>query len=55
MSKTFKYFYLFDSNREAVGKVKAVNLHEAYVKASYIKKLGTPDFKKIFSVQEIDE
>ena len=55
MSKTFKYFYLFDSNQEAVGKIKAVNLHEAYVKASYMKKLGTSDFKKIFSVQEIDE
>ena len=55
MSKTFKYFYLFDSNREAVGKIKAVNLHEAYVKASYMKRLAILSFKKIFDVQEIDE
>ena len=55
MNKTFKYFYLSDSKQEAIGKIKAVNLHEAYVKASYMKRLAILNFKKIFDVQEIDE
>ena len=55
MNKTFKYFCLSDSKQEAIGKVKAVNLHEAYVKASYMKGLAMLHFKKIFDVQEIDE
>ena len=55
MNKEFKYFYIADSKKEAVGKVNAKDLHEAYIKASYIKKLAPMHFKQIFDVQEINE
>jgi len=55
MNKEFKYFYIADSKKEAVGKVNAKDLQEAYIKASYIKKLALEHFKQIFDVQEINE
>lgn len=55
MKKTFKYFSLSDSRKEAIGKVSAKDLNEAYIKASYIKRLAPMHFKKVFDVQEIDE
>jgi hypothetical protein len=55
MNKKFKYFFISDSKKEAVGRVNAKDLHEAYIKASYIKKLVPMHFKEIFDVQEINE
>ena len=55
MKKTFKYFSLSDDKKEAIGRVRAKDLNEAYIKASYIKRLAPMHFKKVFDVQEIDE
>jgi hypothetical protein len=55
MEKRFKYFSISDSKKESIGKVTAKDLQEAYIKASYIKKLAPMHFKKIFDVQEINE
>lgn len=55
MKKTFKYFYLSDTNKEAVGRVTAKDLQEAYIKASYIKKLAPMHFKELFNIEQIDE
>ena len=55
MKKTFKYFCISDNTKEAIGKVTAKNLQEAYIKASHIKRLAPMQFKKIFDVKEINE
>ena len=55
MNKKFKYFCISDNTKEAIGKVTAKNLQEAYIKASHIKRLAPMQFKKIFDVQEINE
>ena len=53
--KTFKYFFLSDTNKEPIGNVTANDLQEAYIKASYIKKLAPIHFKELFKVEEINE
>ena len=55
MNRKFKYFFISDSKKEAVGKLNAKDLHEAYIKASYIKKLAPMHFKEIFDLEEINE
>lgn len=55
MKKTFKYFYLSDNKKEAVGRVTAGDLQEAYIKASYIKKLAPMHFKELFNIEQINE
>ena len=55
MNKKFTYFFISDSKKEAIGKVNAKDLQEAYIKASYIKKLAPMHFKQLFDVQEINE
>ena len=49
----YKYFYASDLNRETVGIVKAKDLHEAYIKASYKKKLAPMHFRELFDIEEI--
>ncbi len=53
--KTYKYFSSSDLNEEQIGKVKAKNLKEAYIKASYKKNLNLNDFKILFDIKEINE
>ena len=48
----YKYFFQKDKNKEAIGKVTARNLEEAYVKASKIKDLTLESFKWVFKVEE---
>ena len=55
MKKQFKYFHLSDNKKEAIGKVSANDLQEAFIKASYIKKLAPMHFKELFNVEEINE
>ena len=49
----YKYFYASDLNRETVGIVKAKDLHEAYIKASYKKDIEPMQFKMLFDIEEI--
>jgi len=53
--KTFKYFSLSDSKQESMGRILANDLQEAFIKAALIKKLDVIHFKKLFSIEEIDE
>jgi hypothetical protein len=50
--KTFKYFYLSDSKKEALGFVTARDLNEAYDIACIKKKMNLNNFKSLFVVQE---
>ncbi len=49
----YKYFYASDLNKEAIGIVKAKDLHEACVKASYKKDIEPMQFKMLFDIEEI--
>jgi len=49
----YKYFFASDLNKEQIGKVKAKNLEEAYLKASYKKKLELNHFKQLFDIEEV--
>ena len=51
--KKYKYFHASDLNKEAIGIVKAKDLQEAYIKASYKKKLAPMHFRELFDVEEI--
>jgi hypothetical protein len=48
----YKYFFQRDNNKEAIGKVIARNLEEAYIKASKIKNLTLDGFKVVFKVEK---
>ena len=48
----YKYFFQKDKNKEAIGKITASNLKEAYIKASKIKDLTLESFKGVFKVEE---
>jgi hypothetical protein len=48
----YKYFFQRDKVKEAIGKVTARTLEEAYIKASEIKNLTLEDFKGVFKVEE---
>ncbi len=49
----YKYFFATDLNKEQVGKVKAKTLEEAYLKASYKKRLQLERFKQLFDIEEL--
>ena len=49
----YKYFHASDLNKETVGVINAKDLHEAYIKASYKKKLAPMHFRELFNVEEI--
>ena len=42
--KKYKYFFISDSKKEAIGKVKALTEKRAIQKASYRKQLATDHF-----------
>jgi hypothetical protein len=50
--KTFKYFHISDSKKEAIGFITANSISEAFKKASVRKKLKLEQFKTIFGVTE---
>ena len=49
----YKYFHASDLNKETVGIVKSKDLHEAYIKASYKKKLSPMHFRELFDIEEV--
>jgi hypothetical protein len=49
----YKYFFASDLKKEQIGKVKAKNLEEAYLKASHKKRLQLEHFKQLFDIEEI--
>jgi len=51
--KKYKYFYASDLDKETVGIVKAKDLQEAYIKASYKKKLAPMHFRELFDLEEM--
>ena len=51
--KKYKYFHASNLDKETIGIVKARDLHEAYIKASYKKKLAPMHFRELFNVEEI--
>lgn len=50
--KTFKYFSLSDSKKEAIGFITANSIAEAFNKASTKKNLKLNQFKTIFGITE---
>lgn len=48
--KKYKYCHINDENEETIGIVKALNLEEAQIISSEIKKLSLESFLKIFKV-----
>jgi len=50
--KTFKYFSLSDSKKEAIGFITANSVAEAFNKASFKKKLKLDQFKTLFGIVE---
>lgn len=50
--KTFKYFHISDSKKEAIGFITANSISEAFKKASVRKKLKLEQFKTVFGVVE---
>ena len=53
MKKNYKVFYIQDSKKRKIGKITAKDLQEAFIKASYIKKLSPMDFNELYGVEEI--
>lgn len=53
MEKSYKVFYIQDPKKRKVGKVTAKDLQEAFIKASYVKKLGPRDFRELYDIVEI--
>ena len=53
--KRYKYFFISDSSKEAVGKVKALSENRAIEKASQKKRLSINHFLELFNVEEINE
>ena len=51
--KKYKYFHASDLDKEAIGIVKAKDLQEAYIKASYKKKLAPMHFRELFDLEEM--
>ena len=49
----YKYFFASDLKKEPIGRVKAKNIEEAYIKASSKKRLQLEYFKKLFDIEEI--
>jgi hypothetical protein len=48
----YKFYNLNDKNKESIYSFNALNIEEAYMKASQIKQLPIEEFKKIFGVEK---
>ena len=53
--KKYKYFFISDSTKEAIGKVRAISEDRAIEKASQKKRLSINHFLELFNVEEINE
>jgi len=51
--KQYKYFFISDSNKEAIGKIKANNIHSARKAAASKKNLSLTKFVKLFNIEEV--
>ena len=51
---TFVYYYLSDTSREPIGRVRATSLHNALEQIASIKRLPTNDILELFGIQKID-
>ena len=51
---TYKFFFISDDNKEAIGKIYASNLESAFIKASRKKELSLVDFKQLFNIEQIN-
>tara|TARA_Y100001937_G_C7128084_1_gene335849 strand:+ start:1094 stop:1252 length:159 start_codon:yes stop_codon:yes gene_type:complete len=50
---TYKFFFISDSTKEAIGKIYASNLESAFIKASRKKKLSLEHFKQLFDIEKL--
>lgn len=48
------YYYLSDTNREPIGRVRATSLHNALEQIASIKKLSANDILEIYAIQKIN-
>ena len=53
--KQYKYFFIKDSKREAIGKVYASNKKKALEKSAGKKRLNIEQFLEIFNLEQIHE
>tara|TARA_B100000282_G_C31397390_1_gene338493 strand:- start:40 stop:204 length:165 start_codon:yes stop_codon:yes gene_type:complete len=53
--KRYKYFFIKDSSREAVGKVYASNKKKALEKSAGKKRLNINQFLEIFDIEQLNE
>ena len=53
--KRYKYFFIKDSSREAVGKVYASNKKKALEKSAGKIRLNINQFLEIFDIEQLDE
>jgi fructose-specific component phosphotransferase system IIB-like protein len=51
--KQYKYFFISDQTKEAIGKVKAYTKHKAMQKAAAKKRLNIEHFLELFNVEEM--
>ena len=49
----YKYYFISDSSKEAVGKIKSNTKQKAIEKAAAKKKLSIEHFLELFNVEEI--
>ena len=49
----YKYYFLSDSTKEAVGKVKAFTKKRAIKKAAAKKRLNVEHFLELFNIEEV--
>jgi hypothetical protein len=53
MKKQFKYFSINDSKQEAIGKVIALDIEQAWNSLSLIKNLPIKDLRKLYVIVEL--
>jgi len=52
---TYKYFFISDTEKEAIGKIKAEGLYEAIKKAASKKNLSLNHFMELFNVEKLND
>lgn len=52
--KQYKYYFISDSKKEPIGKVKAYTKHKAIQKSAARKRLSVEHFLELFNVEEIE-
>jgi len=52
---TYKYFFIADSDKEAIGKIKANDIHSARKAAASKKNLSLTKFVKLFNIEELND